>query len=324
MSVKCETNRYWDENNRPFITVMTPVYNRRLTLGRTMKSVEEQTFRNIEYIIIDDGSTERIDDIVQEYMASTNLPVMFIKKDNGGVHTARNAGYRHARGELVLCIDSDDELTPDACELFHEAWLSIPNSKRKEYWQIKAQCVDQNGKITAKLFPANINNLPNNKARKHFSMAGGEQIGCRVARVMKENLFPEPEGISFVAEGVVWIPLEYKYKSWGINKVARIYHREGSDRLAGSWKKESKQKKRDNLWSRAYMLNNKKKYGFSFPHYIKVMMKYCVISILLLKTGDREFVQQNKVNGFTNNFWKVILWTPSLLFVFFASKGKRI
>lgn len=318
-----KVNRYWNKFKKPFITVITPVYNRQRTIRRTIRSVEKQTFRNIEYIIIDDGSTEKIDSIIQEYMSSTNLPVMFIKKGNGGVHTARNAGYRQARGELVLCIDSDDELIHDACEIFHKTWVSIPKNKRKEYWQIKAQCVDQNGNITAKLFPSNINSLPNKKARKYFSMAGGEQIGCRVAKIMKNNLFPEPEGISFVIEGVVWIPLEHIYKSWGINEVARIYHKEGDDHLAGSWKKEDKQKKRNNLWSRAYMLNNKKKYGFNFFQYIKIMIKYCVISNLLLNVDDKKFVQQNKLKGFVNNFWKLIVWVPSSLLAFHISRKNR-
>lgn len=311
-----KVNKYWNGIKSPFITVITPVYNRRGTICRAICSVEQQTFRDIEYIIIDDGSTETIDDIVQKFMNSIDFPVMFIKKTNGGVHTARNVGYRHARGELVLCIDSDDELMPGACETFYKAWMSIPESERKKYWQIKAQCVDQNGEETAKPFPANINSLPYKKARKFFSMAGGEQIGCRVTGIMKENLFPEPNGIKFVAEGVVWIPLENKYKSWGINDIVRIYHKDGNDHLAGSWKIEGKQKKRDNLWSRVYMLNNRKTFGFSFSQYFKVMAKYCVTSIMLIRIGDKKFVQQNKLKGFINNFWKAVILVPSLLLVF--------
>lgn len=308
------TNKNWRKAKKPFITVMTPVYNRRETIQRTIDSVEKQEFRNIEYIIIDDGSMEPIDDIVKKYMESTRLPVMFIKKPNGGVHTARNIGYKQARGELVLCIDSDDELTPDACEIFYKTWMSIPKNERDEYWQIKAQCRDQNVKMTAKLFPDNINEMPKDKARKYFSMAGGEQIGCRVSEVMKKNLFPEPEGISFVAESAVWIPLERKYKSWGINNVVRIYHKESNDRLAGNWRKNDKQKIRNNLWSKAYVLNNAQKYGFSFRQYIKNIIKYCVFSCLLMRKGDKEFVRKNKLKGSANNFWRMVFWLPATLY----------
>lgn len=315
------TNKKWDKSSDPFITVITPVYNRRETICRTIESVEKQTYRNIEYIIIDDGSTESIDDIVRNYMDRTKLPVMFIKKKNGGVHTARNIGYRQARGEMVLCIDSDDELMPSACEIFNKTWLSIPKEERNSYWQIKAQCVDQNGKMTAELFPNNVNDLPKEEARKFFSMAGGEQIGCRVADIMKKNNFPEPTGITFVAEGVVWIPLERKYKSWGINDIVRIYHKEGDNHLAGSWKKNNKQTIRNNLWSRAYMLNNKKDYGFNFLMYIKNIIKYCVFSHLLIRQGNGKFVKNNKLNGFANRFWKNVFWIPSLVYVF--SMGRK-
>lgn len=322
MSVKCETNRYWDENNRPFITVMTPVYNRRLTLGRTMKSVEEQTFRNIEYIIIDDGSTENIDDVVRSFMKSVDFPVMFVKKNNGGVHTARNVGYKNARGRLVLCIDSDDELTPNACEIFYKAWMSIPKDKKKDYWQIKAQCVDQNGKMVAKPFPDNINRLSKEKARSFFSMASGEQIGCRVTKVMKDNLFPEPDGITFVVESAVWIPLERQYRSWGINDMVRVYHKEGGDHLAGGWRKKDRQNLKNNLWSVVYMLNCPEKFGFSFFQHIKMIIKYCVFSQLLSKRGDKEFIYGNRIKGFFNNFWKIILWLPSSLYVKMIVKDK--
>ena len=111
-------NDRWGNVDNPFLTVITPVYNRRNVLKRAIDSVERQSFRDIEYIIIDDGSTDSIDDIVEEFMESTELPVMFVKKNNGGVHTARNAGYKRARGKLILCVDSDDELKFNACEIF--------------------------------------------------------------------------------------------------------------------------------------------------------------------------------------------------------------
>lgn len=308
-------NEYWNKKSKPFITVITPVYNRRSTILRTINSVDNQSFQNIEYIIIDDGSSETIDDIIQNYMKSTKLPVMFIKKTNGGVHTARNIGYKNARGEMVLCVDSDDELMPDACKIFYKTWKSIPKTKRKNYWQIKAQCIDQDGKRTAKPFPDNINNLPKEKTIKYFSMANGEQIGCRVSEIMKNNLFPEPKGITFVIESIVWIPLEYRYNSWGINDVVRVYHKEGKDRLAGNWRENDQQKLRNSLWSRAYMLNNKELFTFGYLQYIKNVIKYCVVSILLLIIGDKEFVKQNSLNGMANNYWKIILWIPSAVYV---------
>ena len=311
-----EKNKKWKSKPEPFLTVMTPVYNRRSTIRRAIDSVEKQTFRNIEYIIIDDGSSESIDDIVQEYMHSTKLPVMFVKKANGGVHTARNIGYQQARGELVLCIDSDDELLPEACEVFHKTWLSIPEEKRAKYWQIKAQCIDQNGIIAGSLFPKNINQMSSSDSKRYFSMARGEQIGCRVVDIMKKNLFPEPLGITFVAENIRWIPLESKYRSWGINDVVRVYHKEGEDHLSTKNRKKTKQQLKNLIWNIAYQLNNQQIFNYGFMMRFKLVAQYDVYMSFYEKTGDDTFICENKLKGLFNRFWGLFLWLPARIIAF--------
>lgn len=319
MKEKIEINNHWKKDKVPFITVMTPVFNRRGVIRRVIESVEKQTFRDIEYIIIDDGSTETIDDIICDYMKSTKLPVMFIKKQNGGVHTARNAGYRHARGELVLCIDSDDELTSDACQIFYDTWKDIPDKSMVQ--QIKAQCIDQNGNMGGPLFPDNINEMPNDIARKYF-MTKGERIGCHVTQIMRENLYPEPKGVTLVSEGVRLVELEQKYRSWAINDVVRIWHREGDDHLSEKWN-GNKQHARNMLWSRAYMLNRRKIFYPKFSSYIINLAKYAIFRRALLKRGDRHFVKNNGLRGFWNNFWKNIFRIPATVYVVLFNKGRK-
>ena len=303
-------NKNWDNSKRPFITIITPVYNRRSTILRTMMSVEAQTFRNIEYIIIDDGSFETIDDIVKSFMDNVSIPIMFVKKHNGGVHTARNVGYVQARGELILCIDSDDELLPEACKVFHDTWLSIPKDDRAKCWQIKAQILGQNNKTMAPVFPENINNLPIGKARKYFSVVHGEQIGCRSAKIMKQNLFPEPNGITFVMESIIWIPLENKYRSWGINDIVSKCYRDGNDHLSDTWRKD-KQSLKNGIWSRQYIINHPKDFRLNLTKNLKMITKYCIFLHLLSVYNEQVFIRRNKIIGFCNNFWKVIVWVPT-------------
>ena len=268
---------------------MTPIYNRRKTIERAMRSVERQTLRDIEYIIIDDGSTESADDLLEKFMDSTKLPVMYIKKENGGVHTARNVGYKQARGELILCIDSDDELLPEACEIFMKTWKSIPN--KDEVWQIKAQCINEKGEITGATFPKGINEMPIEEARKCFSMAKGEQIGCRSAKIMKENLFPEPEGVTFVREGILWVPLEKKYRSWGINDVVRIYHTEGDDHLSSS-KGRSNQDLRNEFWNLNYILKRPEVFKYGTKRRAKNVVKREIVRWGLVVRGDWGVVRK--------------------------------
>lgn len=104
-------------------------------------------------------------------MSSTQLPVMYIKNENGGVHTARNIGIDYANGKFLICIDSDDELTPDACLLFYNEWRTISDKEKKCVWQTKALCVDQYGKMVSSLFPEDINAMDIVSAKRFFSLA---------------------------------------------------------------------------------------------------------------------------------------------------------
>lgn len=136
MQITIKTNDTWN-SGIPFFTIITPVYNRSNIVKRTFSSVENQIFRDFEYIIIDDGSTDNLDVIVNEFMQNTKIPVMYIKKENGGVHTARNIGIKNGKGTLLIMIDSDDELKEDCLQNAYNEWQKIPEDERKYYFQMK-------------------------------------------------------------------------------------------------------------------------------------------------------------------------------------------
>ena len=75
-----KTNKLWENGRVPLVTITTSNYNRREVLLRCMMSVEKQTFRDIEYIVVDNGSTVSFDDIMQKFMDEATIPVMFIKQ----------------------------------------------------------------------------------------------------------------------------------------------------------------------------------------------------------------------------------------------------
>jgi glycosyltransferase involved in cell wall biosynthesis len=96
------------------VSVVIPMYNAEKTLRNTVKSVVEQTYQNVEIIIIDDGSKDKswriANELREEY---SNHKFELIQKKNGGVSSARNAGLRAAKGEYVALLDSDDRWLPD-------------------------------------------------------------------------------------------------------------------------------------------------------------------------------------------------------------------
>ena len=97
------------------ISVIVPVYNVEKYLRRCINSVINQTYKNIELILVDDGSPDNCGSICDEY-AGKDSRVRVIHKENGGVSVARNVGIREAVGEYIMFVDSDDRLCDNAFE----------------------------------------------------------------------------------------------------------------------------------------------------------------------------------------------------------------
>lgn len=97
------------------ISIIVPVYNVEKELGRCLESIINQTYKNIEIILVDDGSIDRSPEICDEY-AVKDKRITVIHKKNGGLSDARNDGLRISHGSYIMFVDSDDYIENDACE----------------------------------------------------------------------------------------------------------------------------------------------------------------------------------------------------------------
>lgn len=97
------------------LSVIIPVYKVEDYLDRCIQSVADQTYKNLEILVVDDGSPDRCPEICDAW-AEKDPRIQVIHKENGGLSSARNAGIRKAAGEYILFVDSDDCIVPDACE----------------------------------------------------------------------------------------------------------------------------------------------------------------------------------------------------------------
>lgn len=97
------------------ITVIIPVYNVESFLKRCINSVVEQTYRELEIILVDDGSLDNSGKICDE-MAKTDSRILVYHKPNGGLSDARNYGTERAKGEFITFLDSDDYIAQDYVE----------------------------------------------------------------------------------------------------------------------------------------------------------------------------------------------------------------
>jgi glycosyltransferase involved in cell wall biosynthesis len=112
----------------PEVSVVITTYNRSdLLLKRSLPSVLAQTFKNLECIIVDDGSADDTEAVVREVMKKDNR-VRYVKKDNGGQASARNVGIREARGNYVAFTDDDDSFDPRYIETAVVAFTQLPEA----------------------------------------------------------------------------------------------------------------------------------------------------------------------------------------------------
>lgn len=108
--------------SNPLVSVIMAVHNREMSVARAINSVLAQTYRNFELIVVDDGSTDGTREVVERF----DPPVTVISQPHAGVYVARNRALRHARGELVAFIDSDDAWMLDKLA------LQVPLMRRPE------------------------------------------------------------------------------------------------------------------------------------------------------------------------------------------------
>lgn len=105
----------------PEISVIIPCYNAEKTIVTALESLSEQTFKNFEVIIVDDGSIDGSVKIIEQFMESKRLQIRLLRQANRGVSCARNLGLKNAEGELLSFLDADDAYLPEFLEeLYHE------------------------------------------------------------------------------------------------------------------------------------------------------------------------------------------------------------
>lgn len=212
-------------------TVFTPTYQRAHTLHRVYNSLLIQTFRDFEWIIIDDGSTDKTGDIVSKWQKENKFSIIYLKQKNQGKHVAINHGVRLSRYELFLIADSDDEFPGNALQTFYDSWLKIPLSCRSNFSGITGLCVDNNRKIIGHKFPTDIFDSTSADCLYRFGIKG-EKWGFIRTEVMKEFPFPELKNFNFTPESIIWNKIGRKYKTRYINKVVRIYLNDSGNQVS--------------------------------------------------------------------------------------------
>ena len=170
------------------ITVFTPVYNRGYCIKNVYDSLVKQSFRDFEWLVINDGSTDNTDEVIKECIDENKINIRYFIKNNGGQHRALNDAIQTALGELLMIVDSDDDLTEDALEwiVFYEKNISI----KKGFAGVSGLRCHRDGRIIGLQWP--------DKSKKYIDLTN-------IERYKKKMLLGDKaEAYYDVEKGVLW------------------------------------------------------------------------------------------------------------------------
>lgn len=151
----------------PFFSIIIPSYNRASQIVQTLHSLLEQSFKDFEIIVVDDGSTDNTQEIMNDYCIKHSF-IKYEKQSNKGVCTARNNGAKIAKGEYLIFLDSDDLVESSWLKDFYQGILE--DKSLIIYCSLKVK--HANGKIEAK----DANDPYKNGKNKGFVFSGSWSI----------------------------------------------------------------------------------------------------------------------------------------------------
>ena len=198
------------------ITVFTPTYNRASLLSRLYDTLILQTYKNFEWIIVDDGSKDNTKEVVNSFVAERKIDIHFGQQENGGKHRAINTGVSLAKGELFFILDSDDVLPNNALELVAENYKSIKDNA--SFAGVSGIDGYFDGQSIGTGLPSELLNCNSVDIRYKYHVKGDMKEIFRTS-VMKEFPFPDIEGEKFCPEVLVWNRIARKYKLRYFNKI---------------------------------------------------------------------------------------------------------
>lgn len=130
------------------VSIVVPVYNAEKFISRTIDSILEQTYNNIEVILVDDGSTDRSYEICNRY-AKYNSNILLLYQKNSGPGAAKNSGIKKSTGEYILFLDCDDTLIDDAIQ---NLVMQMKSSGSDMVIPIKYNVIDENDNFIAQKY----------------------------------------------------------------------------------------------------------------------------------------------------------------------------
>jgi glycosyltransferase involved in cell wall biosynthesis len=198
------------------VTVFTPAYNRAYTLGRLYESLLRQTDERFSWLIVDDGSTDNTEELVNMWMQEKRIEIIYFKQDNQGKPIAHNKGVELTKTELFTCVDSDDYLTDDAIAEILRTWDQLPDDcigilgyRKREGGRILTKCSDDG--------------ITKGTLRYLYDHGlSGDTILIFRSDVLRKYMFPKFDGEKFIPEAYLYDVLDQEGKLFLMRKAIYV------------------------------------------------------------------------------------------------------
>ncbi len=204
-------------------TIFTPTLNSSRTLPRVFESLRVQTFMDFEWLIVDDGSTDDTELLVDKWKRQPAFPIRCLHQQSRGKHRAFNRAVIEARGDHFIRLDADDACVPETLEKFYAFWEAIPQQDRESFSGVTVHCTDADGKIIGNRFPENCMDLLPVEFNARHQIRGEKWVLYRTD-ILRRFPYPEIEGENFIPEAIVRNRIGTLYKMRYVNEAFRIYH----------------------------------------------------------------------------------------------------
>lgn len=216
----------------PLFTIFTSAFNAERTLHRVYESLESQTLRSFEWVVVSDGSVDGTEGMVEEWQAATPFPIRLERQAHSGTAASFNRAISIARGELFFQIDHDDGCKPNALERLLETWRAIPEQTRPGYAGMYVRSCDENGRPNGPGFGVPWRDATFHEQYYRFR-AREDQRPCWVTQIIRG--FPAPilkDFSGWLPEGLIQARVGRVYSARWLNEILYVYYQADHGRVS--------------------------------------------------------------------------------------------
>jgi glycosyltransferase involved in cell wall biosynthesis len=298
------------------ISVLTPIWNRRKYIDRVWQSLENQTYKNFEWVVADDGSTDGTLERIEEIKKIAKFPIVIISANTHiGKTRMDNEAIKIAQGSFIIWNDSDDYYIPTAFEKLIQKWNEINDNEKSFYYGITAYCKSiENNEISIIrediVLDQTLNDL------RYLYNVRGDLVHFTKSELLKEYEFPEVDQL--IPEGVFWTKIgNLKTKLIKESLLIKEYKADNCISFNNKMKYN-----RGMAYSKAIISNNLKNYPNSRKEKAKELINFLRFSI----HGEISIKQIMKLWGNNSKKYAVLCSIPIalILAIIDMAKGKVV